>query len=122
MSVPQDRAHHIQRKADPLGEAIGPFHAGDVKDGHEYTGMSVVYQHPKTGAQVVGWSGELHGTWGGDRNPALKMLQGAGPHHVGGEAYLPQYAVFHSPHPEVPNAQQGRTLHLRTAQLNRRTR
>lgn len=122
MTVPPNRASDPSRRADTLRDTLGPHHAGQIQDGHSYTGMSLIFKHPKSGHEVVGWSGEVHGTWGGNNNPALGMLQGARSYQIDGEHYRPTHAVFHSPHDADPRLQQTRYLHLPTAQLHRRER
>jgi len=81
-------------------------HQGQVQDGHTYTGASILYKNEHNSHEHVGWSGELHGTWGGENDkadPALSLLRSAGPTKVGGVDYQPSYALLHSKHPDLPN-------------------
>lgn len=90
--------------------------AGSVKPGHAYTGLSVVYRHPETGARHVGWSGEAHGTFKGDVDPARSILQSAKPHDFGSGLMHPEYAIFSSPNKNNPDGEHDRhALHLRSA-------
>ena len=89
---------------------------GQIQDGHSYTGATILYENQHNRHEHVGWSGELHGTWGAETakgDPATELLASAGPMKVGGVDYHPSYALLHSKHPDLPNVNITRSQHLR---------
>ena len=82
---------------------------GVALPGTPYTCMRVEYRNPETGHVRVEWSGEMHGEWESDRDPAgeaLASLSGSS------DGYLPYRAVLSAPNPDVPNAWVERDVNL----------
>jgi len=95
------KAHHAAAHKE-----IWKDNQGQVQDGLTYTGATILYQNEHNAHEHVGWSGELHGTWGAEtakEDPATELLHSAGPTKVGGVDYTPSYALLHSKHPDLPN-------------------
>lgn len=114
--VPQDRAGSPNRRATSVFDGT----VGPVMPGHDYTGVSVVFHGQTSGSRHVGWSGEAHGQWGGETDPAREILRSARPYKVGGEMFHPEYALFSSRNPDNPKGpQRSHTLFLQDAGLHR---
>ena len=89
---------------------------GAAMPGTPYTGMRVEYRNPQTGHVRTEWSGELHGTWEGDVDPASELLS-----NVQGtsDGYLPYRAVLSAPHADLPNTWSERDVNLMGGETRR---
>jgi hypothetical protein len=104
-------AHHAAASKD-----LWKGNQGQIRDGDAYTGATILYGNHHNRHEHVGWSGELHGTWGADTakgDPATELLASAGPTKVGNVDYHPTYALLHSEHPGIPGLNITRSQHLR---------
>ena len=113
-SYKAEREAHAQHLAD--SKRNWKDNQGQIRDGDAYTGATILYGNQHNRHEHVGWSGELHGTWGADTakgDPATELLASAGPMKVGGVDYHPTYAHLHSEHPGIPGLNITRSHHLR---------
>lgn len=109
-----ESTYELFRKASP--EPPLTVRQGAALPGTAYSGMRVEFRNPTTGDVRVEWSGEMHGRWETDVDPASEALAGL---NGTTDGYLPYRAVLSAPHPDLPGAWAERDVILLDGEVRR---
>jgi len=71
--------------------------------GFKYTGATFMQMNEKSGHMSPMWTGELHGEWEGENDPAHEMAAQLGyTRHEDGSNSFANHLTLSAPHPDMP--------------------